>query len=476
MSKILMVSSEAAPFAKTGGLADVVGSLPAALQERGEEVAVVLPGYLDLKLPEGTGLTEVWRDLPIQIGPHRFQADIQLANHRGVKFYIVDCPDLFGRHGIYGDRYGEFGDNHLRYGVLCLAALGVVRHLFRPEVIHCHDWQASLIPVYLRTAFANDPTFAGIRTLLTIHNMGYQGRFPAGKLYDLGLDPRLMNREALEYFGDINFLKGGIAFSDAVSTVSPTYAREIQTAEYGFGLDGFLRTRSRNVFGILNGADYSDWNPETDRHIAQNYSAADLSGKVECKRALLAELGLPLDRMDRPLIGIISRFADQKGFDLVEQIAQPLAEEDVALAVLGSGDPRFENSFRYFAAVRPDKFGVRIGYDEPLSHRIEAGADMFLMPSRYEPCGLNQIYSLRYGTLPIVRATGGLDDTIGEGTGFKFWDYSSGSLLLAIKASFDAYRIPEAWTGMMKRCMAKDFSWNVSAGEYIALYRRLRGS
>lgn len=470
--RVLMVASEATPFCKTGGLADVVGSLPAALRERGAEVAVVIPGYLDLKTPSPPA--EVWRNLPVPVGPHFFQATIYRADHDGVPFFIVDCPALFGRHGIYGDARGDFGDNHIRYGALCLAALGVVRHLFRPDVIHCHDWQASLLPVYLKTVFATSPEFFGMKTLLTIHNMGYQGRFWAGLLGDLGLSPDLMHPEALEYYGDINFLKGGIAFSDAINTVSPTYAREIQTPEYGFGLDGFLRTRSRRVSGILNGADYTQWNPEHDRYIARHFSATDLSGKMECKRALLQELGLP-DRLERPLVGIVSRFADQKGFDLVEQIAPQLAEEDLAMAVLGSGEARFENSFRYFASARPDKFGVRIGYDEALSHRIEAGADMFLMPSRYEPCGLNQIYSLRYGTVPVVRATGGLDDTIEDGAGFKFWDYSPHSLLLAVRAALEAYQDQGVWLEIMKRCMSKDFSWRVSAGEYLELYGRLTG-
>ncbi|HVT92428.1 MAG TPA: glycogen synthase GlgA [Bryobacteraceae bacterium] len=470
MPKVLMVSSEAAPYCKTGGLADVVGSLPVALREQGAEVAVVLPGYLDLKTPDPP--REVWRHLPVPIGPHVFQTDIYRTDRQGVAFFIVDCPALYGRHGIYGDAKGDFSDNHLRYGVLCLAALGVIRHLFRPQVIHCHDWQASLLPVYLRTIFANSPEFLGMKTLLTIHNLGYQGRFWSGLLGDLGLDPALMHPAGLEFYGDINFLKGGIAFSDAINTVSPTYAREIQTAEYGFGLDGFLRTRSGAISGILNGADYSQWNPETDPYIARNYSSSDLSGKVECKRALLDEMGLP-ERMDRPLLGIVSRFADQKGFDLVEQIAGQLAGEDAALVVLGSGDPHFENSFRKLAGAHPDKFSVRVGYDEGLSHRIEAGADMFLMPSRYEPCGLNQIYSLRYGTVPIVRATGGLDDTIEGGTGFKFWDYSAHSFFLAIRAALEAFQDRPGWRETMRRCMEKDFSWEASAGQYLDFYRRI---
>ena len=474
MSRVLMVASEATPFCKTGGLADVVGALPAALREIGEEVAVVLPSYLDIKF--AVTPREVWRDLAITVGPWDFNTDIYRAEQGGVPFYFVDCPELYGRHGIYSGRAGDFPDNHLRYAVLSLAALGVVRHLFRPQVVHCHDWQAALAPVYMRTSYAGDPTFMGIRTMLTIHNLGYQGRFLGGTMEELGLDPALFNPEGMEFFGDVNFLKGGIAFSDSITTVSRKYAEEMQTPEYGFGLDGILRARADRIQGIVNGVDYAEWNPETDRHIARNYSADDFSGKVECKRALIAEMGLPAEAMGRPLIGIVSRFAEQKGFELVEEIGQAIAEEDVSVAILGSGEARFEDAFRYFAWARPDKFAARIGYDDGLAHRIEAGADLFLMPSRYEPCGLNQIYSLRYGTPPVVRATGGLDDTIEDGTGFKFQEYSGAALLGAIRNALEAYRDAEGWAARMRRGMKKDFSWKVSAGEYANLYRRLTES
>jgi starch synthase len=472
MSRVLMVSSEVAPLCKTGGLADVLGSLPAALRAIGEEVAVVLPNYLDLQLPSEP--TEAWPEFPLRCGPNTFPTRILSLEHNGVTHYLIDTPALFARHGIYGGAAGDFPDNPVRYAVLSLGAIAVSRFLFRPDILHCHDWQSSLAPIYLRTTYSPDPTYLGIRTLLTIHNLGYQGRYGSYVMGDIGLPMSLFHRDALEYFGDVNYLKGGIAFADAINTVSPNYAREIQTPEYGFGLDGFLRARASRLSGILNGVDYSEWNPETDPHIARNYSASNLAGKRECKRALLAELGLP-DSLDRPLIGIISRFADQKGFDLVEQIAAGIAVEGVAVAVLGSGEPRFEDSFRQFAQIWPHVFGVRIGYDNALAHRIEAGADMFLMPSRYEPCGLSQIYSLRYGTIPIVRATGGLDDTIDPGTGFKFWDYSPWSLMGAIRSALEAWRDRKQWTEMMVHSMAKDFSWQVSAAEYAGLYRRLIG-
>jgi starch synthase len=466
---ILMVASEAAPFAKTGGLADVLGALPAALAERGERVAVVLPAYRENEYPEVP--REAYRNLWIPLGPG-FSVDILEARHRGVTFYFVQCPALYDRDGIYGPGPADFPDNHLRFATLSMAALGVARHLFPPDILHVHDWQAALAPVYLREQVRGDPTFLRVKTLLTIHNLGYQGIFGPQVVPEIGLDPRWMNPEQLEFFGNVNFLKAGIAWSDAVSTVSKGYAREIQTPEYGFGLDGFLRKHGP-ITGIVNGVDYSQWNPSTDPHIAQNYSPADLSGKRACKRAILTEFGLPTDNLDRPLFAIISRFASQKGFDILADAASRLLREDLSLVVLGSGDPAHETMFRALALSYPTQVGVQVGYDSALSHRIEAGADMFLMPSRYEPCGLNQIYSLKYGTVPVVRATGGLDDTIDEDTGFKFRDYSGDALLEAVREALKAFGNTEQWARRMRRGMEKDFSWNASAGEYVELYGRL---
>ncbi|HEY6393156.1 MAG TPA: glycogen synthase GlgA [Bryobacteraceae bacterium] len=462
--KILMVASEATPFSKTGGLADVLGGLPAALAARGEQVAVVTPAYRQNQYPNPP--REAYRNLWIPLGPG-YAVDIYEIEERNVKFYFVHSPPLYDRDGIYG-----FADDHIRFTVLCMAALGVARHLFPANIIHGHDWQAALVPVYVREHFFADPTFAGVKLLFTIHNLGYQGIFPPEALSQIGLDPKLFNPEQLEFYGKLCLLKGGIAWSDAVSTVSKGYAREIQTPEHGFGLDGFLRKHGP-IAGIVNGVDYAEWNPENDPHIARNYSVSDLSGKRECKRAVLEEYGLPAENPDRPLIGIVSRFAGQKGFDLVAQVASSLLDEDVCVAAVGSGDAEYESMFRYLAHARPDRVGVRIGYDNPLAHRIEAGADIFLMPSRYEPCGLNQIYSLKYGTVPVVRATGGLDDTIDEDTGFKFRDYTGSALLQAVRSAVGAYRDRDAWVSMMRRGMRKDFSWSAAAGEYLALYRRL---
>jgi starch synthase len=465
---ILMVASEATPFSKTGGLADVMGGLPAALAARGESVAVVTPAYRQNQYPSPP--REVYRNLWIPLG-RGYSVDIWELTERGVNFYFVHCPPLFDRDGIYGSAAGDFADNHIRFGVLSMAALGVARHLFTANVIHAHDWQTGLLPVYLREHFNADPTFTGVKVLFTIHNLGYQGIFPPEALTEIGLDPRLLNPDQLEFFGKLCLLKGGIAWSDAISTVSKGYAREIQTPEYGFGLDGFLR-RHAPIFGIVNGVDYVEWDPENDPHIARNYSVKDLSGKRECKRALLEEFGLPLD-LDRPLIGIVSRFASQKGFDLVADAATDLLAEDVSLVVLGSGEAQYERMFRYLEQVRPLQVGIRIGYDNPLAHRIEAGADIFLMPSRYEPCGLNQVYSLKYGTVPVVRATGGLDDTIDEDTGFKFREYTGSALLAVVREALTAYSDQVGWVSMMRRGMQRDFSWSAAAGEYLDLYREL---
>lgn len=463
-----MICSEAAPFAKTGGLADVLGSLPAALARRGNEVAVVLPRYRETAT---TPVDRVWRNMPVTTGPFTYAVAIDRLARKGVRYFFVDCPPLYDRAGIYGEGGAEYIDNHIRFAVLSQAALGVARYLFRPEVFHAHDWHAGLLPVYLRENFSTDPTFFGARCVLTIHNLGYQGNFPAAALGDLGVHRGLFHPEGLEFYGRVSFLKAGIVWADAINTVSPTYAREIQTREFGFGMDGLLRSRAAKLSGILNGVDYEEWDPETDLHLPAHYSGCDLSGKRACKRAVLQELGLPAE-LDRPLIGVVSRFAGQKGMELVVEAAPDVLAEDMALAVLGSGEAPLERAFRSLASLYPDRCAVQVGYDNGLAHRIEAGADMLLMPSRYEPCGLNQIYSLRYGTVPIVRATGGLEDTVDEETGFKFRDYSAAALTTAVRAALLAFEDREAWTERMRLGMAKDFSWEASAARYQELYQR----
>jgi starch synthase len=464
-----MVSSEAAPWAKTGGLADVVGALPSALRDFGDEAAVVIPRFGSIDL---TSARRVYDHLPIYLGAARYDTAIYQAPG-DFPMYLVDCPALFDRKGFYGEAGIDYPDNHIRFAVFARAALAVSRYLFRPDILHCHDWQAGLVPAYLRSTFASDPTFLGVKTLFTIHNLGYQGLFPATALTAAAIDPSLFHPGGLEFYGRVSYIKGGIAFADALSTVSPTYAREIQTPAYGFGLDGALRARGDVLTGILNGVDYREWSPDVDPLIPARYSVDDLSGKRVCKAQLLQEFGLPAAAIDRPLAGIVSRFTRQKGTDVLAEVAAEIVAEGVYLVALGTGDPEYEAFFRTMAADHPGQIAVKLGFDNGLAHRVEAGSDMFLMPSRYEPCGLNQMYSLRYGTVPVVRATGGLNDTIEEGTGFKFAEYSGPALLDAVRAAVAAFSDPDVWPAMVRRGMQQDFSWRASAGSYSRLYRQL---
>ena len=348
MARILMVASEATPFAKTGGLADVIGALPAALHAAGEQVAVVMPWYRTVRLASSP--KEAFRDLRVYIGPRDYHVDIFETSEGGVTFYLVSCPPLFDRPALYGEHSTDYPDNHIRFGVFCRAALDVARYLFRPDILHCHDWQAALAPIYLRYAFRGDPTFLGIRVLFTVHNLGYQGLFPPEALYDLGLGRDIFQPDVLEFFCRANLLMGGMHFSDAINTVSRGYAREIQTPEFGFGLDPFLRARADRLSGIVNGVDYKAWSPEADVSIARNYSVDDLQGKQVCKRALLEQFRLPTTDLRLPVIGMVSRMVNQKGFDLLEKAAKDLLAEDLTLTVLGSGDPAYEKLFRDLAA------------------------------------------------------------------------------------------------------------------------------
>jgi starch synthase len=472
MSRILMVASEATPFAKSGGLADVVGSLPAELTKLGHEVAVLLPRYRRIAW-EST--EPAFSNMLMYAGSTPYRADIRKAVHNGVTYFFVEAPYFFDRAGLYDDGGREYGDNHRRFAVLSLAALGIPQTIFPCDILHCHDWQGAMVPVYRADQQHGNPLFDHVRTVLTIHNLGYQGRYGKECFWDLGLNSGWFSPDKLEYHGDLNILKGGLAMADWLTTVSPTYAREIQTPEGGFGLDPILRHRSDSLTGILNGVDYAEWSPEVDTLIPAQYSAADLTGKRACKLELLKEFGLPADNPDRPLVGIVSRFASQKGFDLIAGLLPFFAENDVQLVVLGSGEWRYEQLFNEWQRQLPQKVGVWIGYNNALAHKIEAGSDLFLMPSLYEPCGLNQIYSLKYGTVPVVRATGGLDDTIQDDTGFKFSWYTTGALYDCLRAALGAYRNRDAWTTRMVRGMKKDFSWTVSAKAYSELYERLLG-
>ena len=473
MAKVMMVASEAAPYAKTGGLADVLGALPAALARQGWGASVVLPKYRGLH-PEGIEL--IGRDVGVWMANFRHRTEIWRGTKDGVTFYFVEAPWLFDRGGLYSAYGNDYLDNHVRFAVLSLAALQIARQFEHPDIIHSHDWQAALVPIFGKRWYGHDPRLAGAKHVFTIHNLGYQGRFRKEVMNELGLDSRLFHPGELEFHGDVNLMKGAIVATDSITTVSPKYAEEIQTWEHGFGLDGLLREHSWRLHGILNGVDYAEWNPATDKLLPANYDAADLTGKAVCKRALLEALGFGAERHDRPLIGVVSRFAEQKGFDLLHPIGDELMKEDVTVVALGSGEPHYEWIFHDLAERHHDKFRVWHGYNNSLAHLIEAGADMFLMPSRYEPCGLNQIYSLKYGTPPVVRATGGLDDTIEESTGFKFGEYSPQALLAALRHALQCWRDRDAWQERMRLGMSKDFSWDRSAGEYAALYRLLLGN
>jgi starch synthase len=475
--KILFVSSEGLPFSKTGGLADVIEGLPKALVELGHEVAVVLPRYRGTKAAK-----VVLPSLTIPLGDRmRFPAIADGTTVNGVRYFFVDDPEYFDRPALYGEKGQDYPDNPLRFAEFSKAAIEIAKHVWQPDVVHCHDWQSALVPTLLRTLYDGDPVLRALPVVFTVHNLGYHGFFDRAVLRGIGLPESLFSIDGLEFFDRVNFLKGGLVFADYLTTVSRKYAQEIQTPEYGHGLDGVIRARADRLVGILNGVDYSAWSPENDKFIAAPYSAKDLSGKRACKKDLLEQFKLPTKDLERPVIGIVSRFVDQKGFDLIAQVADDLMEENLALVALGNGEPKYETLFLELATLYPDRVGVQIAYDNALAHKIEAGADMFLMPSRYEPCGLNQIYSLRYGTVPVVRATGGLDDTIepfdaatGKGTGFKFEAYEGAALVDCVQRALEAFRNSKAWQKLMANGMAKDFSWKSSAAEYARLYDKAR--
>jgi len=476
---IAFAASECVPFSKTGGLADVVGALPASLAAQGHQVSVYLPRYRQTKLPDAQ---TVVRSITVPFDDrYRFCSVVTGGNHSGVRFYFVDYPPFFDRDALYGTPAGDYPDNAERFALFCRAVLEASKILGVPDLFHCHDWQSALIPVLLHTQYAEDPAFRAVTTVFTIHNIGYQGLFAPDTLPLLTLPWDLLTITKMEFFGQVNFLKGALVYSDFVTTVSKKYSQEIQTAEFGFGLEGVLRDRASSVAGIVNGVDYNEWSPEKDKYIAARYSSQDLGGKAACKRDLLAAFGVTEAAANVPVIGIVSRFAAQKGFDLIAQVMDRLAREEMIVVALGAGDKVYEEMFLRLNKQYPQKIAVKVAYDNAIAHKIEAGSDMFLMPSKYEPCGLNQIYSLKYGTVPIVRATGGLDDTIeawnprtAKGTGFKFATYNSESLLLSIKEALRWFRDQTSWQTLMRNSMAKDFSWTTSAREYIRVYERAR--
>ncbi len=471
---VVFVSSEAVPFAKTGGLADVSGTLPVALKKVSCKVTLFLPFYRQV-LSGGFEIEPTGLEVSVPLGRRELRAEIMRASSNDLPVYLIKRDEFFDRSYLYGTPEGDYFDNLERFTLFSRAVVEAIKTRgFKPHIIHCNDWQTGLIPAYLKDVYRDDPFFTTTATVFTIHNIAYQGIFPPFLFELTGLNGRVFTPEGMEFWGNINLLKAGIVFSDIVTTVSSGYSKEIQTPEYGYGLDGVLRARRKDLHGVVNGVDYSEWDPEKDGLIRANYSEKDLTGKRLCKEDLLEEFDLRID-LEVPLIGIISRLADQKGMDILSEAMEELMSLDLAMVVLGTGDRRYQDLFEGLSRRWHGKLGVKITFDNRLAHKIEAGCDMILMPSRYEPCGLNQIYSLKYGTVPIVRATGGLDDTIedyrdGHGTGFKFRDYTASALVAKVKEALSVYRDKRQWTALQRRGMKKDFSWENSARRYKDLY------
>jgi starch synthase len=484
--KILMVSAEVYPFSKTGGLGDVLGALPAALARLGHEVRVVTPRYYSVdrgryglrhigEVGVPMGRFGVW-GCPVMMGRLPAQGV-------DVPVYFLDREGLYGRRGIYGDEHGGFGDNDVRFAFLSRAALELCRNLdWRPDVVHVNDWHTAPVPALLNTHYAHDRWLGGVASILTIHNMQYQGGFGPECLGVLGLGEQHLHPRSMGHHGGVNFLKGGLNHATLLTTVSGGYARELQTPEFGYGLDGVARSRAHDLYGIVNGIDLDLWNPETDPTIAARYSRHDLSGKATCKRALQQRFGLP-QAARAPLFASVGRLVHQKGMDVaLHAIPDIVRRLNAQFILVGSGDPQLAAAYQALARRYPHHIGAYIGYNDTLAHQVEAGADFFLMPSRFEPCGLNQLYSLRYGTLPIVRATGGLDDTVqsyddsphgDHGTGFKFHDLTPRAIFdTAGWAAHTYYERPHAMRALIDRAMRQHLSWEDSARMYVEVYRR----
>lgn len=474
---ILMAASEAAPYAKTGGLADVVSGLSKAFAARGVSVSVFLPLYTSQIDQERFSLKPTGRTFSVPVSDQLVPGEIFSHQLAGVRYYFIKNDPYFNRPGLYGTNEGDYPDNAARFVFFSRAVLESARVLgLRPDIVHCHDWHTGLLPVFLKAAYASDPSFHETATLFTIHNLGYQGLFWHYDWHLLNLPWDYFNPEALEFYGKINFMKGGLVFADALSTVSPGYAKEIQTVAYGHRLEGVLRKRRKDLYGILNGIDTDEWDPSRDPHIATTYDAKALQGKEKCKTALQKEVGLPVQK-EVPLLATISRLSEQKGIDLIVSIFDKVMATGAQFIVLGSGDKEYERRLEALAKGYPRQAVVKITYDPVLAHRIEAGADLFLMPSKYEPCGLSQMMSLRYGTVPVVRATGGLDDTVTafnpdtlKGNGFKFNAYTATAFFRQIQNALSLFREKKKWRALIRNGMAGNYSWDASAEKYLKLY------
>jgi len=475
--RILMVTPEANPFARSGGLAEVIAGLSFALVRLGHEVRVVLPLYRQVR-ESGRPLNFTGKTLSIPLSWKNLSAEIHHAELGGLNYYFIGQDALYNRDGLYGTAYGDFEDNAERFIFFSRAVVEMIEALdLKCDVCHCHEWQTGLVPVYLRTLYHDRPPLHRLPVVYTVHNVGYQGLFSTYDLPLTGLGWELLNPKALEFYGKINFMKGGLVFADLLSTVSSRYREEILTPEYGFGLEGLFQERSQELFGILEGVDYRRWDPSRDSCLPAAYDYHNLDGKKACKAALMRHFGLELPPA-RPLLGMTTRFFERKGIDLVENIMDELMRLDLGFVIQGTGEERHHYLLQELSARHPGRMGLNIGYTEELAHQILAGADIFLMPSRYEPCGLDQLYSLRYGTVPVVRATGGLDETIqeyhpetGEGNGFKFNGYTPTEFLGAVQRALTLYQHQTAWQGLIKKNMALDFSWDTVAPKYLELYR-----
>ncbi len=477
--KILFCASEATPFAKTGGLADVAGSLPEALAALGCDVRLLLPLYPTVERSENAAkILAEW--IPIPVGIHTYHVHFwQWRRPSSYPVYFVEKDEFFHRPNLYVHPVrGDYEDNAQRFITFSRAVYALCKHLeWIPDVLHLHDWQTACAAAYRHFLWRYDPAFSHVRTLLTIHNLAHQGLFPEPYFTLTGLPQEAYTIDGMEFYGQCNFLKAGIAYSHRISTVSPRYAREILEPKQGFGLDGILRRRQDDLVGILNGIDVERWDPSHDPLIPAPFDVERLEGKKVCKDHVMQELGFPEAVKDDPLCVVVSRLVHQKGIDLILDALDDMMDLSVCLAVLGTGDPHLEKLLGQAQSRHPDRVRVVLAFDDALAHRLEAGGDLFLMPSRYEPCGLNQMYSMRYGTLPIVSATGGLDDSVVDaaqnpqtGTGFKFYEHTREAFLGALKTALEVYRNAPQWRDMQRRAMSEDFSWGRAARSYLTLY------
>ncbi|PIP19960.1 MAG: glycogen synthase GlgA [Candidatus Omnitrophica bacterium CG08_land_8_20_14_0_20_41_16] len=459
--KIVMCASEVVPFAKTGGLADVAGALSLALEKEKQEVIIIMPRYKTVD--------------SVKFNLKKLNSDISYSIiGNNIKVYFIEKDEYFNRDGLYGDKNGDHKDNLDRFVYYCRSSLRLLKEInFQPDIIHCHDWQSSLVPVYLKTIYAFDRFYKDTRTVLTIHNIGYQGLFLKEEFLKLGLDWNLFDMEGLEFYGKINILKGGMVFSDVINTVSPTYAKEIETKEFGFGLEGVLTKRHNSVFGILNGLDYDIWNPQTDEFITKNFSVLKPGGKAKNKESLQALCNFPKAK-DVPLVGIVSRLVEAKGFDILAEGIDEICKMGIQMVILGTGDLKYHQILEEVVKKYPKSISLHLKFDDSLAHKIYAGSDIFLMPSKYEPCGLGQLIALRYGAIPLVFRTGGLADTVNSTNGFVFNSYNKISLVKTINRAIAGFSDKKKWDSLVLRAMKCNFSWGTSAKKYLGLYAKAK--